>query len=74
MARSKGKNGSTQCYETPGGIIVPGQGFSNDAGLGTPPAPGMYGKAGNGSIPSAGVKGSNSSAMGSFFGKGKKAK
>jgi hypothetical protein len=71
---SYGKDGSKQCYETPGGLIVPGEGFSRDAGAGTPPAPGLYGKPGTGKIPDAGVKGSNGGAIGSFFGRGKKAK
>lgn len=67
-----GKGKGSQCYKTPGGVITPVEGFSRDAGLGTPPAPGRYGPPGEGSIPTGAAGGSNKSAINSFFKKGKK--
>lgn len=69
MAKKYGKGAGSQCYTTPGGIVTPVEGYSRDAGMGTPPAPGRYGAAGTGSIPTGGTKGSNAGPIRSFFGK-----
>lgn len=72
MAKKNGKGAGSQCYKTPGGIITPVEGFSRDAGLGTPPAPGRYGAPTTGSIPTGGDRGSNKGPMNSYFKKGGK--
>jgi len=69
MAKDKG---SKQFYQTPGGIIAFGEGQSNDAGCGTPPAPTEYGRPGTGEFPTGGDRGSNKPAINSYFNDGKK--
>jgi len=62
--------GGDQFHTTSGGLISPVEGLSNDAGVGKPPKPGVYGAIAEGpSFPGSGkMPGGNGKAIGAFFG------
>ena len=62
-----------QIHVTPGNVATPVAGFANDAGMNKPPAPGMYGRPGTESLPTAEkFPNGDAKAMNAFFGKGKR--
>jgi hypothetical protein len=48
------KSHISQGTTTPGSVFTPVEGFTSDAGCGKPPAVGMYGRPGEGEIPTGG--------------------
>jgi len=61
--------GDDQFHVTAGNVITPVGGLQNDAGVGKPPKPGVYGAIGEGEYPSGSkVPGGNGKAIGAWFG------